>query len=364
MNEKRPSLQGCLRRIPLFWKIFWSIVGFFMLVVGLAEFILEPVADEVLTGLYGGFQPWHEAVIWLFSILVPATTCGYVLSKILSAKLLGMSKAAETLARGNLEIHLPTTGNDTDPFDTLARSFNDMALSVKKQRQYGRRLLADISHELRSPLTRMSVTVGLLSRRHDETEQQTLLHRLERELERMNELVSTLLMRGSEDGKSSGMMEEVDIGALLAALADDFSFQGKAQNKEVLVDESEHLQVYGNQILLQRMFGNLLANAVFYTPENSKVRVDARKNGEDIVVAIRDFGPGVPEDQLEEIFRAFYRVDSSRARASGGVGLGLALAREAAIHHGGNIVADNVVPGLRVTVTLPLHAPEFGCPKN
>ena len=355
MSRKASSAQSRLGDVPLFWKVYGLIVGLLLFVVGLAEFILEPLAQRMLAGLYGGFQPWHEAAVWTVSILVPSLASGYVLSTILSVKLGNMAKAAKALARGNLEIRLPATGNEADAFDVLAHSFNEMALAIKTQRQYGRRLLADISHELRSPLTRMSVATGLLARRHGAEEREALMRRLEKELERMNELVSMLLLQGSDKGKAAAM-EPVGISAVLLELTDDFAFQGKAQQKSVLLEASGDPVVYGNTALLQRMFGNLLANAVFYTPENSAVDIRARTDGDNLVVTIRDYGPGVPEDQLEEIFRAFYRVDTSRARTSGGVGLGLALARETAIHHGGNIVARNAGTGLLVTVTLPLHA--------
>jgi two-component system sensor histidine kinase CpxA len=151
----------------------------------------------------------------------------------------------------------------------------------------------------------------------------------------------------------SGVKNAIDLGALLAELADDFSFQGEMQRILIHATIGDNLAVYGNALLLERMFGNILSNAVFYSPPDTTIELDARREADNLHINIRDFGPGVPDDQLEEIFRAFYRVDSSRARTSGGVGLGFALAREAAILFGGNIVARNARPGLLVMVTLP-----------
>ena len=105
---------------------------------------------------------------------------------------------------------------------------------------------------------------------------------------------------------------------------------------------------------LRTIFGNILDNAVFYSPAQGIVTVSVSSDEKNVHIAIRDHGPGVPDEKLREIFRAFYRVDESRARASGGAGLGLALAQAEAVRMGGGITAQNARPGLLVTVTLPL----------
>lgn len=347
-------IKARLQALPLFWKVYGFIVGLLIVVVALAEFILEPIAESLLAGIYGGFRPWHEAVIWAITILLPSLACGYILSKILSVKLNRLVKASRTLARGNLEVRLPAKGNDKDSFDVLARSFNDMAEAIETQRQNGRRLLADISHELRSPLTRMTVATELLNRRHTDETSLAITLRLEKEVSQMNEMVALLLAQ-ARDRLTSADNRVLDLRKILLELADDFAFQGEMRHIKIQTRIEGDLAVHGNAMSLGRMLGNILANAIFYSSPNSQVNLEARQADQDIIISIRDFGPGVSEDQLEDIFRAFYRVDSSRARTSGGAGLGLALAREAAIQHGGNIVAVNAQPGLRVTVTLPAY---------
>ncbi|MDL2271658.1 HAMP domain-containing protein [Desulfovibrio sp. OttesenSCG-928-I05] len=349
------QIQSRLNAMPLFWKVFIFIVALLVFVVGLAEFILEPLAENALDGIYGGFQPWHEVVIWAVSILIPALACGYILSKILSDKLGKMAKASKALARGNLEARLPENGNARDAFDVLAHSFNEMADAIKTQQQNDRRLLADISHELRSPLTRMTVATDLLNLKHKDEESVEISLRLEKEIRQMNECISLLMGQARDKLLYSGIKNAMDLGKVLVELADDFSFQGEMQRIRIKAAISDGLVVYGNALLLERMFGNILSNAIFYSPSGNVIELEAKREGDNIHVSIRDFGPGVPDDQLEEIFRAFYRVDSSRARTSGGVGLGLALAREAAILFGGNIVARNAHPGLCVTATLPVY---------
>ncbi len=352
------TLKARLESLPLFWKTYIFIVALLAVVVTLAEGILEPLAEGILQGLNGGFRPWHEGVIWVVVLLVPSLACGYILSKALTAKLERMGKVSKALARGNLEARLPVQNNSRDAFDMLAQNFNEMASAIERQLHNERRLLADISHELRSPLTRMTIAAELLHRRRGEAEQAAAMLRLDKEVAHMNELVGLLLTQGRDRLSASGADGPVDVGAMLAELADDFTFQGEAQRKTVRTDIAGGLRVYGKAPPLQRMFGNLLSNALFYTPAGGAVGITAGREDGEVRVAIRDYGPGVPEEQLEDIFRAFYRVDSSRARSSGGVGLGLALAREAAIIHGGNIQAENAAPGLRVTVALPAWTAE------
>jgi two-component system sensor histidine kinase CpxA len=289
------------------------------------------------------------------SILIPSLAYGYILSKILSDKLGKMAKASKALARGNLEVRLPENGNARDAFDVLANSFNEMADAIKTQQHNDRRLLADISHELRSPLTRMAVAADLLNLQHKDEESVEITLRLEKEIRQMNEFISLLMGQARDKLLYSDRKKALNLEKILTELADDFSFQGEMQRIRMKTTIEDGLVVYGNALMLERMFGNILSNAIFYSPPDNVIELDAKRNGDTISVVIRDFGPGVPEDQLEEIFRAFYRVDSSRARTSGGVGLGLALAREAAILFGGNIVACNAHPGLRVMTTLPFY---------
>jgi two-component system sensor histidine kinase CpxA len=357
---KLKHVKDCLNSMPLYWKVYIFIVVLLIFVIGMVELVLEPFAERMFEALYGGFQSWHEVAMWTVSILIPSLACGYVLSKILSVKLEKMVKASKALAGGNLEVRLPVKGNDKDAFDVLAHSFNEMARAIKTQQQNERRLLADLSHELRSPLTRMTVATELLGRRHKDKESITILLRLEKELAQMNEMVSLLLRQTRDNFLASGNNEMVEINKIIEELTEDFVFQGEIENKKIKSNIIHRLNVYGNSKQLECMFSNVLSNAIFYSPPNSLIHLNTRLDDGLIHISIRDYGPGVPEDQLEDIFRAFYRVDSSRTRTSGGVGLGLAVAREAAILHGGNIVARNADPGLQVTITLPLYDGQIG----
>ncbi len=350
------NVRNLLAATPLFWRMNFFIVALLLFVVGLVEVILEPLASTILIDLYGEFQPWHEMVIWVVSILLPALACSYILSRTLSTKLEQMARVSKSLARGNLHARFSVTGNDKDAFDVLAQNFNNMAESIEKQMNNERRLLADISHELRSPLARMTIVAELLPRRDGPEERANLILRLTKEITRMNELVSLLLTQARDKFLSHDTSESVRVDDILRELAKDFAFQGESHGKRVEIAVRNDLSVIGKPLLLRRMFSNLLSNALFYTPANGKIAISGGITDGKIVVTIRDYGPGVPEEQLEDIFRAFYRVDSSRARTSGEVGLGLALVREAVIAHHGSVEAENATPGLLVTVCLPFHS--------
>lgn len=348
--------------LSLFWKLYLLLSLFMALVIGLGEAVLEDPLENFLFAYSGGKRVWHEFVLWGVSILVPALIAGFFAARALTGRLDRMAGLAGALARGRLQARMPVTGNDKDPFDLLARNFNSMALSVENLLGNERRLLADISHELRSPLTRMQIALALLERKREAGDPAAdLTARLTRDVEHMSELVSTLLGQARDRLDSPDGSEDFDLSELLTPLVEDFAFQAEPAGKTLILSLNGALPLHGSMQQLRSLFGNVLANAVTYSPAGEQIVVTAGRSArpgssenEAALVSIRDFGPGVPDDQLEDIFRIFYRMDSSRARTSGGVGLGLAMAREAALRHGGSIEAHNAHPGLEVRIRLPL----------
>jgi signal transduction histidine kinase len=344
------GLKKAFDRLPLFWKIY-IVIALFLIFIGL---ILENLVMIILLAVYGKFLPWHENIIWLVNIFLPATVGGYFLSRHVSRRLENMAAISKTMAQGNFSARLPVINNDNDAFDKLSRKFNQMADAIDRQLQSERRLLFDLSHELCSPLTRMTLAVELLSSQENASKNSRTLHSLEREIIGMSELVEQLLSQSPDHAGKDMPQEEIDLSRMLIELARDFSFQGSSSGKSVTCLVPGGLKIKGNEMLLRRMAGNIIANAVFYTRDKSGVLLSSVLHEDRIEIAVRDFGPGVPEENLEDIFRVFYRIDHSRSRLGGGTGLGLALAREAAFFHGGSISARNVSPGLEVTATLPL----------
>ena len=343
------------RSLSFFWKTFISLVFLTFLVVGLAEGVLEPLAEGALLSVSGGFQPWHEGIMWGVSIILPSLLCGYIFSRRLSAKMQAMASAADRLSRGNFASRLPVVAGSKDVFDQLAGSFNNMAQSLETLVVNERRLLTDISHELRSPLGRMGIALELLPLKQDPVIRQELLERLEKEVHQMGEMVGTLLYQGKERISAiNGKEEPVDISTLLLEVIEDITFHGQRGGKSVTSTIHPDMTIMGNAPRLRLALMNVGMNALFYTSPGKPIFFYLVRGDSCACITIRDYGPGVPESDLENIFRAFYRADDSRDRTTGGVGLGLALAREAVLLQGGSIYARNANPGLEVTIRFPL----------
>jgi len=214
-----------------------------------------------------------------------------------------------------------------------------------------RRLLLDVSHELRSPLARLGVAVELARSGADVN---VNLDRIQKESDRLNSLVGQLLQVTRAEGDPSLLHREpVRVDELVQQLVDDSAIEAKAHGCDLHYDVRQPVTVNGDPELLRRAVENVIRNAIRYAPRDTAVEVSLARNNGTAVLDVRDRGPGVPEDALPRIFDAFYRVDSDRARSSGGVGLGLSIARRAIELHKGLIRARNAQPGLEVEMQLP-----------
>jgi two-component system sensor histidine kinase CpxA len=226
-------------------------------------------------------------------------------------------------------------------------------------------LLGDISHELRSPLARLNVALEL-ARQRSGSEATSALERIQREAEILNEMIGQLLtLTRLESGAAEIKKVEVDLESLLREVVKDADFEARARNRSVRLVATEPVRIEGVANLIRRAIENVVRNAVHYTAEQTEVEIklftdsDAtpstgKPDHERAVIVVRDHGPGVPDEALNEIFRPFYRVDEARDREAGGVGLGLSIAERAVRLHGGSVEATNASDGgLIVTINLP-----------
>lgn len=289
--------------------------------------------------------------LWL-RVLLAVVTSGvlcYLLSRAMTRRLNRLRHTARALAAGHLDARIDVRASGGDEADELSRSFNTMAEQLQRRVNAQKRLLSDVSHELRSPLARMKIALALAQERPEQSAAQ--LERIDRETLRLEELIGQLLSTQAADRP---MDEHIDLAALLRELCVDADFEASAGDKQVgLQCELEQALVGTSGDLLRKTFENILRNAVQHTPPGSRVAVKLQRRNGQFEVQVQDAGPGIPPDELEQVFEAFYRVDTARARDTGGHGLGLSIARRAVEQHGGSIRAENADGGLRVTVILP-----------
>ena len=292
----------------------------------------------------------------LLPMVAGATLC-FLLVRWLTVPLRDLRRATSTLAGGDLAARVgPKVTDRGDEIAELGRAFNAMAERIQSLVTSQRRLLGDISHELRSPLQRVGLAAAL-ARKDCTPEGEAYLDRIEEETGRMGEMIGQLLDLTREELRDLCPEEEpVYLEALLERIAADGAFEGAEEGKRVELSVPEAVVVWGEAEPLARALENGVRNALRHTPPGTGVEVKVLPEGDRVRILVRDHGPGVEEGELERIFLPFYRVDSSRDRRQGGVGLGLAIAREGTRRLGGTVTARNHPQGgLMLEYVLPLR---------
>jgi signal transduction histidine kinase len=246
-----------------------------------------------------------------------------------------------------------------DEIGQLARDFDAMASRLENLVGSQRRLLRDVSHELRSPLSRLTVALQL-ARDREGARAEEALDRIERETGRLDDLIGQLLLLERLEG-SSPDTEQVyfDLCELLNEVVDDASFEASSTKRAVELLEGPPCPMQGHPTLIRSALDNVIRNAVRHTGGGTAVEVRIDRHEKAAEITIRDHGPGVPEEHIESLFEPFSRVTDARERSTGGAGLGLAIARRAVEAHGGVIDARNHPDGgLEIAILLPLRGSE------
>jgi two-component system sensor histidine kinase CpxA len=285
----------------------------------------------------------------LFFLAAAVALC-YWLALHLTSPVRALQKAVEQFGGGDFTARVGSTRRDE--LGQLANTFDRMAGRIETLLAAERRLLLDISHELRSPLARLGVAVEL-ARSGENLD--AALNRIQKESDRLNALLNLLLQVTRAEGDPRSLRRDhVRLDELVQQLVDDSAIEASARGCQLEYRHGEAVTVEGDAELLRRAMENVIRNAIRYSPPATAVEITLGRRNGTAVVDVRDHGPGVPEEALPRLFDAFYRVEKSRDTSSGGIGLGLSIARRALELHKGGIRARNAQPGLEVEMELPV----------
>jgi two-component system sensor histidine kinase CpxA len=297
----------------------------------------------------------------LFIAIISSGLVCYFLAWLLTMPVVRLRAATRRLAAGDLSARAGAPSvRRRDEVAGLMRDFDTMASRLEALVKAQSRLLNDISHELRSPLARLNVALGL-ARQRSGAESTAMLERIELEAARLNELIGRLLtLARMEDGEQRVPSTPVLLDEIVLSVAEDAEFEAQARHCHVRSEiPAGSWEVRGDPSLLHSAIENVVRNAIRYTRDGTTVKIHLEKEhvdgGDEAVVRVTDCGDGVPPDALEKLFQPFYRLDDARGRQTGGVGLGLAITERAVRFHGGKVSASNRAEGgLMVEIRLPM----------
>ena len=295
------------------------------------------------------FDLWPYLPYYLLILTAIAFLC-WLLATNLASPLRSLARAVDRFGAGDLSVRVNSARKDE--IGEVGRAFDRMAERIGTLVTAERRLLQDISHELRSPLARLSFAAELSLTAQDRT---AAAARMKKEIARLTDLVGGLIqVTRAEGDPAANNSESLRLDELIGEVVEDCRVEAEARGCQISLAPQPEIAMHADREVLRRAVENVLRNGIRYTPGGTAVDVELQVIPGTARISVRDYGPGVPEDVLSKIFQPFFRVDDSRHTATGGVGLGLAIAsRSIGLHHG-KLWAENVHPGLRVWIELPL----------
>jgi two-component system sensor histidine kinase CpxA len=300
--------------------------------------------------VYENYFDLSQYLPYYLLILAAVALLCWILATNLASPLRGLARVVDRFGAGDLSVRVNSSRKDE--IGEVARAFDRMAERIGTLLTAERRLLQDISHELRSPLARLSFAAELARTAGD---RDAAIARMNKEIARLTDLVGGLIqVTRAEGDPAANSSESLRLDQLLGEVIDDCQVEAEARGCRIAFAGTAELTMHGDREILRRAIENVIRNAIRYTPAATSVDVQLDTNADAARIAVRDYGPGVPPDALPKIFQPFFRVDDSRYTATGGVGLGLAIASRAIGLHHGKLWAENTHPGLRVWIELPL----------
>lgn len=309
-----------------------------------------PIAKVMIT-------PWGRLALGLTALVV-SILVSLMLSHFIVKPVRLIREAGQKVALGDLSVRVShKVEGRQDDIALLAVDFDFMTQQIHNLLEKQKRLMRDVSHELRSPLARLEAIFSLARQKIDkqgERLESGYIDRMESESERLNSLIGSILVFTRLESGNEIDRHTTDLVDLLNVIAEDTSIEGYEQNKDVMVNGVAKCVMKVDSALIQSAFENIIRNALRYTKPDSNVEVHVSDLIKEVKVEIHDHGPGVPEQDLASLFEPFFRVEASRAHKMGGGGIGLAIVERAILLHKGTVKAENRNEGgLKVTVTLP-----------
>jgi two-component system sensor histidine kinase CpxA len=298
----------------------------------------------------GGSRIFRNSAVFL-SVAILSVIFSFMIVQNFMTPLSELRRITLKLASGDLSVRAGhgLTGR-SDEIADLGKSFNWMAECVENIVGSQKRLLSDISHEIRSPLQRMEVALAIL-RKKSNTGEEAYIDRMELEIYHIDNMVEELLTLARSDTVNLSRAERLDLDEMINSIIEDIEFE--TGEKKKIISDTQKLSAMGDATLLNRALSNVIHNAFRYSPPGSEIEINARREEGRIAITVRDHGPGVPEDELDKIFTPYYRTDKARKRSNGGVGLGLAITKRIVENHGGEISAVNdPAGGLKIVMLL------------
>jgi signal transduction histidine kinase len=325
------------------WNVPHSVGDRFILVAASQDGVYRFIATGRPPFTRWSFLPYYGLIL-----LVVALLC-WMLAVNIASPLRSLAQTVERFGSGDLSARVASRRRDE--IGDVARAFDQMAGRMETLLTAERRLLQDISHELRSPLARLSFAAELT---RTATDRDAAVARIKKEIDRLTNLVGALVEVTRVEGDPTACrVEDLDLRQLVQELLESSRMEADARGCGFHLEDGGRLMVRGDRELLRRAIENVLRNAIRYAPEGTTIDVMLESADGYAAISIRDYGPGVPDEMLPKIFQPFFRVDGSRDSQTGGVGLGLAIAHRAIGAHHGEITAQNAAPGLRVRMQIP-----------
>jgi two-component system, OmpR family, sensor kinase len=295
---------------------------------------------------------WSRTVPWLAALLA-AAAAAYWLARYFITPVEQLRYGLQALAQGHLDVRIAhTIGSKRDEITSLAHDLDITAARLQELQAAQQQLFHDISHELRSPLSRLQAAIGLLQQ--NPSRLAAMIERMEREVERLDQLVGEILTLARLSDRDTPRFERqtLDVVDLVREIVEDAGFEGQARSIKVHYKGVDSFVAAVNGELIYRALENVIRNAITHTAEGTVVLVTSQVKAQHLLLSIEDDGDGVPESELEAIFQPFSQ--SSTGSTRGGFGLGLAITRRAAEWHGGGATARNKASGgLLVEITIP-----------